>query len=403
MKISSLFIIAFKTLFGKKLRSLLTIGGVTVGIGAIVFLVSLGYGVENLIVERITGLDALRIIDVSTIKSKIVRLDRETLERLSSLQNVEAVEPLISSPGQISFGGSSTDVVVFASSQEYIEMSGIKASFGSVFDPGTDKLIVNAAVLRLVGVDEANYGQTVGQQAKLNVIINAEQQRSESVPNPEAKSIEKDLSIAGVISDNETPYVFVPRELLEKEGVLNYSQAKVKVKNKSDLELVRQKIESLGLSTTSASDTVQQIDQIFSLFRIILAALGSIALVVAALGMFNTLTVSLLERTREVGLMKALGAKKRDVFSLFLSEAMIISCIGGGLGVVFGFFLGEGANYILNYLAQSTGNEPVDIFHTPFFFVLIIILFSFVVGFITGMYPSRRASRLNPLDALRYE
>ncbi|MBU0708237.1 FtsX-like permease family protein [Patescibacteria group bacterium] len=402
MKFSSLFIIALKTLFGKKLRSLLTIGGVTVGIGAIVFLVSLGYGIQLLIVERITGLDALRVIDISTVKSKIIRLNGESLRNLNAIEGVELIEPLISLPGKISFGGSSTDIVVFGASPDYLKLSSIKASVGTVYEADKNQVVVNKAVLKLVGVEENKYDMVVGEKASLELWILPELLSDDSAEKS-TKLVKEELEITGVIDDNETPYTFLPFDILKNKGVENYSQAKLRVENKSQLEDVRGKVESLGFSTMSAVDTVQQIDQIFSIFRIVLASFGAIALIVAALGMFNTLTVSLLERTREVGLMKALGAKRKDVFALFLSEALIISCIGGALGILFGYGLGEGANFVLNRLAYATGNEPVDVFHTPVIFALGVVIFAVIVGFTTGLYPSRRASGLNPLDALRYE
>jgi len=401
MKLSVIFKIALKSLLGKKTRTLLTVGGVVVGIAAIVFLVSLAYGVQELVIEKATGLDALRVIDVSTVKSKIIKLDRDSVERLEAFSEVESVEPLINAPGTINYGGSATDVVVFAASPEYLTMASVNTAKGRYYNPDESGILVNTSVLNLIGVSEDNYEGTVGEKASVDILLQAEMLgKTEETDN---KDITKELSIVGVIDDTETPYIFIPLDLLKTNGVVNYSQAKVKVTDSENLDGIREQIEAMGFGTSSAADTVQQIDQIFSIFRIILGSFGAIALIVSALGMFNTLTVSLLERTREVGLMKALGAKRNAVFGLFLSEALIISVIGGLLGVFLGWAGGEGANFLLNRLAASTGNDPVDIFTTPIVFVLGIILFSFFVGFFTGMYPSGRASRLNPLDALRYE
>lgn len=399
MRVKTLLKIAFKSIMGKKLRSFLTIGGVVMGIGAIVFLVSLGFGLQNLIVERITGLDALRTIDVSTVKSQIIRLNNEAKSRFANFPEVERVEMQVNLPGRLKFGGSSTDVVVFGAPRDYLKLASVRTDFGQVYEDSWEAVIVNTAVLNLVGYTEETYEDAINNTATLELVLLTEILNEGS----ETKAVTKELKIEGVITDNETPYIYVPASLLEKEGVVNYSQAKVMVKDQNDLTTIRNNIEALGFTTSSAADTVQQINQIFTIFRVVLAGFGGIGLVVASLGMFNTLTVSLLERTREVGLMKALGARRKDIFRLFLFEALLISGIGGIMGIAFGVGLGEFGNFLLNRLAQATGNEGVDIFYTPIFFVAGIFMFSLLVGFLTGLFPSRRAGTISPLDALRYE
>lgn len=406
MQTKTLIKIAIKSILGKKLRSFLTIGGVILGIGAIVFLVSLGYGLQNLLVERITGLDALRIIDVTTVKSQIIRINDEAKQRFLSFEPVEQVELQVNLPGRIRFGGSSTDVVVFGATKEYLDMSSVKADVGSVYENNQDSIIVNTSVLNLVGVDPKDYEQTLGKTATIELVLLSELVNADTttqVNSEDSQTVTKELPIVGIIDDNETPYIYIPLSLLTGENVVNFSQAKVKVDNQANLETIRNNIESLGFNTSSAADTVQQIDQIFTIFRFVLGGFGAIGLIVAALGMFNTLTVSLLERTREIGLMKALGAKRKDIFLLFLVEALLISGVGGVLGIGFGYLLGESGNFLLNQLASVTGNQSVDIFYTPVVFMVIIFVFSLTVGFLTGLFPSQRAGKLNPLDALRYE
>jgi putative ABC transport system permease protein len=134
-----------------------------------------------------------------------------------------------------------------------------------------------------------------------------------------------------------------------------------------------------------------------------LGALGGIALLVAAIGMFNTMTIALLERTRDIGIMKAVGVDNRDIYWMFLTEAIIISGLGGALGGALGLLLSIGINAIVNGLATLVGADSVILFRTPLSFVAIVIVFAVVVGISTGIYPSKRAAKINPLDALRYE
>ncbi|EKE15442.1 MAG: hypothetical protein ACD_12C00016G0001, partial [uncultured bacterium] len=123
----------------------------------------------------------------------------------------------------------------------------------------------------------------------------------------------------------------------------------------------------------------------------------------AALGMFNTLTVSLLERTHEIGMMKAIGMKSVEVHDLFLTESMIMGVFGGLGGLLFGIIIGKILSLILTVFAVFKGVGFIDITYIPFSFVFLIILLSLTVGIITGIYPAHRATKISALDALRYE
>ena len=182
-----------------------------------------------------------------------------------------------------------------------------------------------------------------------------------------------------------------------------YSQLKIVVKHEKDLATVRKKVEGLGFSSSSVVDTVAQIDSLFSMVRKILAVVGAVALGVASLGMFNTLTVSLLERTREIGLMKAMGMRSNEVQELFLTESMVMGFFGGIAGLIMGFIAGKIVGLLLSIFAVVKGVGYVDVSHLPLSFVLLIILLSLFVGIVTGVYPAQRATKISALNALRYE
>jgi putative ABC transport system permease protein len=169
------------------------------------------------------------------------------------------------------------------------------------------------------------------------------------------------------------------------------------------LPKIRKQIEAMGFTTRSVADTVAQINSLFGTARLILALLGMVALAVAALGMFNTLTVSLLERTREVGLMKAMGMKSSEVQELFLTESMIMGFVGGIAGIIIGFAAGKLVGLILSVFSLIRGVGFVDISYLPFPFLITIIFLSLLVGIATGIYPAHRATKISALNALRYE
>ena len=225
------------------------------------------------------------------------------------------------------------------------------------------------------------------------------------MPEAEGKVTTKETEyrILGVINDDSTPYFYVPLVDLRRAGVNNFSQLRVMVKSEKDLAAVRKEIETIGFRTSSTADTVAQIEKLFRNIRILLATLGLVALAVAVLGMFNTLTVSLLERTREIGGMKAMGMVSREVRDLFLAEAMIMGLSGGIGGIIFGWGAGKIFSLIISSIAVFKGQGFLDLTYVPMFFVVFIIIASFLVGIFTGLYPSRRATKISALNALRYE
>ena len=259
-------------------------------------------------------------------------------------------------------------------------------------------IVVNQAMLRILGINNTKLGIGTKIQtyfiATPNLLTNSNQ-KLESVPTL--------YKIIGVISGNTTPQMYVPFIDLRSMGITNYSEATVIVSNPQALAKVRKQIEYEGFTTSSVADTVSQINNVFSTAQIVLVLFGLIALFVASLGMFNTLTISLLERTREVGLMKAMGIQSSDIKNLFLLESMIISVFGGILGILAGFSIGVLLSILLSIIAFSKGLGYIDISYIPATFILIIIVLSIVIGLITGIYPARRATQISALNALRYE
>lgn len=207
------------------------------------------------------------------------------------------------------------------------------------------QVVVNRSVLQLLNIPE---NEAIGKELTLSMVVVGELLDDQ---NKRIESTPLAYSIVGVIPDEGTPIVYVPFIDVRSMGVNKFSQTKVIVKDKSNLASVRTAIESAGFGTVSVADTVAQIDTLFANFRLILSVLGMVALSVAALGMFNTLTVSLLERTREVGLMKAMGMKSDEVKSLFLTESMIMGLYGGILGLLFGIVIGKVLSVVLSALS----------------------------------------------------
>lgn len=263
-----------------------------------------------------------------------------------------------------------------------------------VWEDSSQEIMINKAMLRAW---DKEIKEVLGQKIKVNYLVTG------SVMTEVAgrmKSEEKEYTIVGLIEGGDRPIVFVPIGDLESLGIVNYSSVKILTESEEILPDVRAMVQDLGLITKSVADTLGQINKLFNIVRFLLAAFGSIALLVALFGMFNTMTVSLLERTREIGVMKSLGTSNLDVVRIFLAEAFLISVGGGILGIVGGNVVGA---FIDRFVFRFSARVGQSMFVMPLGFAVLVFVLVIFVGLLTGWYPSKRASKISALNALRYE
>ena len=158
-----------------------------------------------------------------------------------------------------------------------------------------------------------------------------------------------------------------------------------------------------GDPTFSLLDLTRNLRRLFAILDLLLGIFGSLALAVASLGIINTLVMAILERRREIGVLKALGASDKDVRQLFFAEAGVMGLLGGVLGVVLGWGIGHAIQLATNYYLSQQQIPPEDIWSVPVWLVASAIAFSLLVSLAAGIYPASRAARLDPVEALRYE
>lgn len=389
---------AFLNLRQGRMRSAVTIVGVVIGIGSIIFLVSLGFGLEKLVTKQVTQFQEFTYIDVPSTSVKTQRIDQTVVERIKQTPHILVTGRIATMGGRVKQSDSdlATEVIVLGADDSYWSLTGQQLTLGALPKTNTD-IVVNESLMNILGVTQEN---VIGTKISLDVLIPKElMQESEAMK----EVIDLPFTVVGAINEGDSPLVYFNLDTLIASGVSNFSSLKIKVDNQDSVPIVRNQLENIGLNTEYVGDTVSQITQVFSFFRIVLGAFGLIALIVASLGTFNVLTVNLLERTKEVGLMKALGMRKRDIYLIFMAEAFLISLIGGLVGLGAGVALGNFGNYMLKMAAMRSGAEVVQIFYTPLVFSVGCALFSLAVGFMTGWYPARRAVRINAIDALRFE
>ncbi|MBP6880836.1 ABC transporter permease [Candidatus Saccharibacteria bacterium] len=387
---------SWRNLLEKKLRSFLTIIGIVIGVGAIFFLVSLGLGLQQLVTNEVIGGNTVKSIDITSPNSKIIKLDSENSKKIQNLPNVDKLGKSYSYASSLSINGSEIDAITYGIDQNYQEMSDFSIIGGGLMRPkDTKSAIINKATLEAIGIDSAN--KVIGSELSLNIPL-----KDNSGSSANKNKISETFKIAGVIDSGTGSEVFIPDYIFSNAGVRQYSQLKLVPNNIESTTNLRGQIESLGFETKSPLDTVNEINQIFRYFNIILAGFGSIGMVVAVLGMFNTLTITLLERSKEIGLMMALGARNKDMRKLFIYEATMLSIIGSVAGITLAVIVAKVTNVILNNFAQNRGvNDTFSVFATPAWLIFSLIAAMVLVGLIVVYIPSKRAEKINPIDALR--
>lgn len=390
---SVILYIAWRNLTSKKLRTFLTLFGVVIGIGAIFFLLSFGFGLRDLVSKEILGNQSVKAIEVTSPNSKIIRLDYPTLEKIEGLPHVSKIGKMFSFAGSVSYNGGENDVVVYGVDVPYAELTNLSVVSGRLLSVAdSDTMLINNGSLESFGLTKDT---AIGKKITVYVPAN-----NELLPT----EIKKEFTIVGVVEGNSGSELFIPSIIFESNGATVFSQSRILADDQQNVAGLREKIESLGLETISPSDTIDQINQIFRFINVILVSFGAIGMIVAILGMFNTLTISLLERTKEIGLMVALGGRAKDMRRLFVYEAFIMSLFGASIGIVMSIANGTILNIVMNRFAQSRGvSDSFTLFSYPWWLILGMIIFMVIVGMLVVYFPARRAMKINPIDALRRE
>ena len=383
-------------------RTWLTILGMGVGTGAVVALVGLGFGLQGIILERIVFGETLLSLNVTNPPSHIVILNQAMVDEFKANELVKDVAAMASFPTLITFEGLTGNAFLQGMAPSYFLYTGMKAVEGELFTTETaaedrNAVIISGALLKLFGVE--NPVEALGKIVTFRVFVPIEgTEDSTEVP------LTKEYRIKGVSSDEASLVAIIPLEEFSSHfSAPFYERVQVRVIDSESLTAVQDTILQKGFTVTALSKTVEQANKIFQGIQGVLAVFGGIALTVSAIGMFNTMTVTLLERTAEIGVMRTIGASSRDIVVLFVTEALIVGFLGGVVGISIGVGLGFMANGALGAAASRFGGEAVHIFRYPLGFLLFIAAFSAIVGLLTGLFPARRAAKINPLDAIRYK
>lgn len=344
--------------------------------------------------KEVIGNQSIKSVEIISTNSRIITLNESNINKIKGLSHVVKLGTLYTFAGSATYNSGEIDTVVYGINENYAELSNLIVSSGrQINESDTETILANQALAKSLNINNAN--ELLGK--KIAVYIPAV---VDSLP----VTIQKEFTVVGIVDSGSGAEIFLPSIVFDAAKAPAFSHVRVMIDDTNNVADTRQQIESLGFETSSPADTIEQINQIFKFFNLILVSFGAIGMIVAVLGMFNTLTISLLERTKEIGLMVALGARSRDMKKLFTLEAVILSFAGAVIGITLSVMAGFILNIIMNSFARNRGvTTSFSLFSTPWWLVLGMIGFMIGVGLLVVFIPARRAEHINPIDALRRE
>ena len=405
--IQDFFILIFRRLFHRKLRSWLTMLGIFIGVAAVVSLISLGEGLETAVADQFSTLGSDKIF----VQPKGVqgppgsgtasnRLTDDDVEVISNAKGVKVASGFVSKTGQVEFKDELAFQFIYG-----VDVSGdaghlVSETFGQELLLGRDlrEQDKNKVIVGFNYFDGKIFDRELGLRDTL--VIEGEEFKivgvNGKIGNPfddgaviMVKDVVRDLYSTGDEVDQIMAQVDAGFDVntvaLEVEDELRDSRNLKEGKEDFAVQTPEQIMESFGT--------------VLSIVQAVLVGIAAISLIVGGIGIMNTMYTSVLERTREIGIMKSIGASQKNILTLFLLESGLLGMVGGLIGVLIGIGLGEGISYLAR---ESLGS---DLLQAEFGVSLILgaLLFSFLIGMLSGFFPALAASKKQPVEALRYE
>ncbi|MDE6847581.1 MAG: ABC transporter permease [Lachnospiraceae bacterium] len=445
MRFLDLLRMSSSNLWKRKVRTVLTVLGVVIGVASIVVMISLGLGLSRTQMEQMESYGSLTQITVrepwNSDGADEKRLDDNLVREIEGLENVESVWPILESYAIAKYGSYQGYLQIRGMPKEAFEEMNIEIGEGRL--PGEDEKLTffyGNEVLQNFYNSKGNGGSywETGILPDIDlmndtifVIFDTDAYYSaggttedgQTIPPPKKYMIET-CGVEAVVEDSWSQYgwytfcdveqlipqlrkIFknkvIPGQPQTKTGKpykeIFYNELDVNVNSMDNVMEIQNYLTDLGYEAYSNAEWVESNQKSMAAIQAVLGGIGAVSLFVAAIGITNTMMMSIYERTKEIGVMKVLGCDLRNIRSLFLLEAGFIGFIGGIIGLILSFTL----SVIINKLAQATEEYMSGISYIPIWLVLLSLIFAVLVGMIAGFFPARRAMKLSPLAAIRNE
>lgn len=452
MKAGDLGELALRNLREAILRNSLTTLGVAVGVASLVAMLSLGVGLQALATKRLSNSGLFDTVIVTQRRNmpgmrrrtpapppqkESRELDEDARKEFERLPNVLEVYPQIRFPTEVRYDGNPYSTIVAGMPESARGNGSFDGMQGSFFSgPNADEAVLQIELAKELSPQTSSLigKELIVRYAEREAIPPQNEPSNSGEESAEGGAggfsivpREKKLRIVGIVETEPAAgfggfgsgRLLIPLEVASTLRVAqvndlrdavratnkkpSYASLTVRAKSPTEVEGIETAIKDMGFGTFSLLDATRNLRLFFTIFDLLLAIFGSLALAVATLGIVNTLVMAILERRREIGILKALGAADRDVKQLFFVEAGVMGLLGGVLGAGLGWFIGKSVTWGTNLYLHRQNLPSAHVFSVPWWLVLGAIVFAVVVSLAAGLYPASRAARLNPVEALRYE
>jgi putative ABC transport system permease protein len=444
MKRDDLLDLAVRNVRNSKLRNALTTLGIAVGVASLVAMLSLGIGLQQFANSRLKSSGLFETIFVTARGERGPEHEEETNNEqpapplddsaranLQKIANVVEVQPEIRAMAQLEYAGKPHTTFIAGLPYSARDSEGMEKIEGQFFSSVTaDEVILQKDFAKKLEADPKNL---IGKQITIRYAERGVSEPSSGdntdggFPAFSVTRRERTFRVAGLLESEpfggmrmiSRARVFLPNSMAEQMNLMQYSDTSgvvrggatgrtysmltVRTSSSAQAEAVQEAIKKMGFNTWSFLDATRNLRRFFGVLDLFLGIFGSLALAVASLAIVNTLVMAVLERRREIGIMKAIGASDADVKRLFFAEAAAMGATGGALGVLLGWFMGRIINFGTNIYLARHKMPTENLWSVPWWLVAGAIGFAVVVSIMAGIYPAARAAKLDPVQALRYE
>jgi len=450
-----LFKTGLKNLKRRKARTFLTVLGVLIGTASIVIMISFGIGIKQSINNQMLGIGSLRVIEIynygsapmmgnsmGTVKKQA--LDDTLIRKIRNWEGVEAITPLLETNLKCVAGKYVAHLMVVGIDPDVLEKFGFSVQEGRLLNKTDDVNVLVGSRVAFNFYNPKRGFSMMGQNTKPPVdlmkdkfVLTFDMMYGEKVQNDPLETQQQNKKPAkvykskaiGIIkesNDEKDSTVYMALDSLKKlikensKGQNNsdmigmmggfqsnkneYQHAKILVTDIKYIEDIQNKLRAMGLEAYSVMDMAKEMEKSANTIQMILGALGAISLFVAAIGIGNTMVMSVYERTREIGIMKVLGATFADIRKLFLLEAALIGFFGGLVGIGLSYGVSSIINTVIQSMSQGgpeMAGGPGIASIIPLWLAVLAVAFSSFIGILSGIYPAIRAMRLSALEAIK--
>jgi putative ABC transport system permease protein len=406
MNLKNLFKIAVRALVRNKLRAILTMLGIIIGVGSVIAMLAIGQGSKKKIRDQMSSMGSNMLMVMPNFQrrggvslgfsvSQVLKYS-DVVAIKNEATAVSEVSPEIRASGQVIFGNQNTQTTVYGVTEEYLGIRKLSMKSGRIFSNIELRSMAKVCILgqtvvtNLFGADTDPIGQSIRIKNLPFLVIGVLASKGESGFGQD----QDDLILA--------PYTTVQSRLANIDYINSiYISAASEEKSplaQSEVTEILRRSHKLKESAEndfrimSQSELIQTVSSVSDVMTYLLGAIAGISLLVGGIGIMNIMFVSVTERTREIGLRMSIGGRGKDILRQFLVESMMISILGGALGIVFGFAVAK--------IAGSLMSSPTIVSTQS---VVLAFAVCFMIGVFFGWYPAKKAAGLNPIDALRYE